>query len=254
MATRVIQSQRRPLPYGWLAPCLESVRGWAELRGFEYRFLDDALFDVLPADLREKTRDQLVVASDIARLIVLRQALAEGHEAVIWCDSDFLVFDPQRLTLPPESYAVGREVWVQSDGKRLRSHIKVHNAFLAFRQGNAFLDFYLESAQKLVRAHRGPMVPQFVGPKLLTAIHNIVGCPVAESAAMLSPEVARDVVAGSGPALALFNTNSRSAPAAVNLCASLAGTPPARRSRGRKTARSSMRAVIERLLSAGWPS
>jgi hypothetical protein len=254
LATRVIQSQRRPLPHGWLAPCLESVRGWAELRGFEYRFLDDALFDVLPADLREKTRDQLVVASDIARLIVLRQALAEGHDTVIWCDSDFLVFDPQRLTLPPESYAVGREIWVQSDGKRLRSHIKVHNAFLAFRHGNAFLDFYLESAQKLVRAHRGPMVPQFVGPKLLTAIHNIVGCPVAESAAMLSPEVARDVVAGSGPALALFNTNSRSAPAAVNLCASLAGTPPARRSRGRKTARSSMRAVIERLLSAGWPS
>lgn len=253
MKTLIIQSQRRPLPLNWLAPCLESVRAWTELRGFDYRFLDDVLFDVLPPDLREKTREQLVVASDIARLVHLRNALASGYDAAVWCDSDVLIFAPHRLTLPDDSYALGREVWVQADGKRLRTFVKVHNAFMLFRQGNAFLDFYLDAAQKLVRAHRGRMVPQFVGPKLLTAIHNIVACPVLERAAMLSPEVARNIAAGGGPALQLFNTNSRAKPAAVNLCASLAGEPRSRRRRGRHSPQTEMRAVIERLLSSGWP-
>ena len=253
MTTLVIQSHRRPLPAGWLTPCLESVHAWAERQGFDYRFIDDAIFDLLPDDLRGKTSDQPVIASDVARLLALRAALAEGYEAAVWCDADFLVFEPERLTLPDEPYALGREVWVQADGRRLRSYVKVHNALLLFRRGNAFLDFYLDTAQRLVRAHRGPMVPQFVGPKLLTALHNVVGCPVVEQAAMLSPEVAHDVLEGSGPALRLFMQNSRASPAAANLCASLATESESTRARGRRSLPPRTPAVVDRLLSAGWP-
>ncbi len=253
MTTLVIQSHRQPLTTGWLAPCLETVHAWAEMQGFDYRFIDDEIFDLLPVDLRKKTRDQRVIASDLARLLALRAALAEGYEAAVWCDADFLVFEPSRLTLPDEPYALGREVWVQADGRRLRSYVKVHNAFLLFRRGNAFLDFYLDTAERLVRAHRGPMVPQFVGPKLLTALHNIVGCPVVEQAAMLSPEVARDVLAESGPALRLFMQNSRARPAAANLCASLTDECESTRTRVRHARLPAMPAVIDRLLSAGWP-
>jgi len=208
-STLVIQSHRMPLPYPWLEDCLASVQRWAAGLEYDYRFLDDALFDSLPEDLVNRTARQPVIAADLARLRALKQGLDEGFATVIWCDADLLVFDPVRLKLSDERYALGREVWVQQDDNRLR--------------GNPFLDFYQHAAERLVRAHAGSgkMAPQFVGPKLLTALHNIVGCPVTETAAMLSPLVARNLLAGGGEALTLFRKRSTEPPAAFNLCASL---------------------------------
>jgi hypothetical protein len=225
--TLVIQSHRSPLPYPWLEDCLASVQSWAAGRGYDYRFLNDALFDLLPEGLRRKTRDQRVIAADLARLRALQKGLQEGFATVIWCDADLLVFDPERLSLSNDSYALGREVWVQRHRERLRAYVKVHNAFMSFRAGNPFLAFYQDAAERLVRAHSGnpessdKMAPQFVGPKLLTALHNIVRCPVTETAAMVSPLVAQDLLAGGGAALALFRKRSPEPPAAFNLCASL---------------------------------
>jgi hypothetical protein len=217
----VLQSHRRPLPWPWFEECLASVRRWARGQGFDYRFLDDALFAPLPEDIRRATRAQPVVASDLARLLVMQQALSDGYDTAVWLDADMLIVDPRRLLLPREAYAVGREVWVQPHGRGYRAWVKVHNAFLMFRAGNALLPFYIDSAARLVRRHRGSMVPQLLGPKLLTALHNVVGFPVAEEAAMLSPAVQDDLLAGGGAALSLFQRRSRVAPAAVNLCASL---------------------------------
>lgn len=221
--TVVIQSHRLPLPFNWLERCLESVRSWAAARGYDYRFEDDAIFERLDQDLREKTRDQLVVASDVARLAALQGALDEGYECAVWMDADMLVFEPDRLRLAPEDYALGREVWVQRSAPgRVRSYVKVHNAFLQFRAGNPFLTFYRHAAERIVRAHvPGRMVPQLVGPKLLTALHNVIRCPVVEEAAMLSPAVAEDLLAGGGAALSEFCARSRRRVAAVNLCGSL---------------------------------
>ena len=229
-STLVIQSHRTPLPYPWLEDCLASVRRWAAGLGYDYRFLDDALFESLPEDLRNKTARQPVIAADLARLRALKQGLDEGFATVIWCDADLLVFDPERLEPSEDSYALGREVWVQRDRGSLRAYVKVHNAFMSFRRDNPFLDFYQDAAERLVRAHATSadgstnsdgMAPQFVGPKLLTALHNIVRCPVTETAAMLSPLVAHDLLAGGGEALALFHRRSPEPPAAFNLCASL---------------------------------
>jgi len=63
---------------------------------------------------------------------------------------------------------------------------------------------------------------QFVGPKLLTAMHNIVGFEVNERAGMLSPEVARAYLSDDKPhrALDLFLSRHRENPAALNLSAS----------------------------------
>jgi len=231
--TLVIQSHRTPLPYPWLEDCLTSVRDWAAALGYDYRFLDDALFESLPEDLRRKTGEQPVIAADLARLRALREGLNEGFATVIWCDADLLVFDPERLTLSNDSYALGREVWVQQHQGRLRAYVKVHNAFMSFRRDNPFLAFYQDAAERLVRAHSGPsegsgasdgpgpMPPQFVGPKLLTALHNIVRCPVTETAAVVSPLVAQDLLVGGGEALALLCRRSPEPPAAFNLCASL---------------------------------
>lgn len=221
--TLVIQSHRNPLPQGWLQPCLDSVAGWARRNRYHYRFLGDEIFTCLDAGLRARTRAQPVIASDLARLLSLQQGLAEGYHCVVWCDADFLVFDPGALVLPQSSYALGREVWVQYDRQqRLRAYVKVHNAMLMFRRGNPFLDFYRDTAERLLRLNQGSMPPQFIGPKWLTAVHNISACPVMETAGMLSPLVIRDYLDGGGDALRLFRSRSKVAPAGANLGSSLA--------------------------------
>lgn len=223
------------------------MQAWAGAAGFDYRFLGDELFDPIPQHLRVRVRAQPVVASDLARLLALRRALEEGCDAAVWCDADFLIFAPGRLTLPAEPYAVGREVWVEDrgPGRTPRARVKVHNAFLLFRRGNPFLDFCIDAVERLLGAHPGPYSPQFAGPKLLTALHNIVGFPVAERAGMLSPPVMRDLAAGGGPCLELFRARSPEPVAAANLCSSLAG--------GRETADAEVEAAIDALLNNALP-
>jgi hypothetical protein len=224
LTTLVIQSHCAPLPCGWLQPCLDSVASWAQARGYDYRFLDDQIFDLLEPGLVEKTRAQPVIASDLARLKCLQQGLLEGYTCVIWCDADFLIFKADDFILPEADFALGREVWVQpGEQGKLRAYVKVHNAFMMFRQGNHFLDFYTDTAQRLLRLNQGSMPPQFIGPKLLTALHNIAICPVMESAGMLSPAVMRDLLAGEGQALDLFHQKSPVALAGANLSSSLTG-------------------------------
>ncbi len=205
---------------------MASVQNWAADNGFIYRFEDDALFARLPADIAEKllhgANKHIVVATDLARLYWLRAELESGAETALWLDADTLVCAPENFILPASSFAVGREVWVQqSDDNKLQSYKKVHNAFLLFRQGNPFLSYYLHAAEQIIRQHSGRhMVPQLIGPKLLTALHNVVQCPVVERAGMLSPLVLLDVLQGGGEALRLFLKKSPECPAAVNLCGS----------------------------------
>lgn len=223
-ATLVIQSHRVPLPYAWLQRCLDSVENWARVKGYDYRFVDDQIFELLEPELAEKTHGQVVIASDLARLKSLQQGLAEGYACVIWCDADFLIFKTDDFVLPEADFALGREVWVQTgDQGKLRPYVKVHNAFLMFRQGNHFLDFYTDTAERLLHLNQGRMPPQFIGPKLLTALHNIASCPVMETAGMLSPAVMRDLLAGEGEALDLFHRKSPVALAGANLSSSLTG-------------------------------
>lgn len=219
--TLVIQSHRSPLPYAWLETCLRSVRGWCELNGYEYRFIGDELFDPVPATLLKKTSEQRVIATDLARLLTLQSALEEGYDCVVWLDADYLIFNPAEFILPEQPSAVGREVWVQHDrSDKLKVYKKVHNAFLMFRRDNSLLDFYSDTASRLLAANKGPMPAQFIGPKLLSALHNVVSLSVLESAGMLSPMVIRDLLQGSGEALELFSLHSPMPITAANLCVS----------------------------------
>ena len=221
-ATLVIQSHRDPLPFEWLRLCLDSVTSWARDNRFEIRFIGDELFDLVEPDLLAKIGPQTVIASDLARLKIMQRGLAEGYDRVIWCDADFLIFDPGQFLLPESNFAVGREIWVQQDKPgKLRTYNKVHNAFLMFARGNHFLDFYCDAAERLLQLNQGTMAPQFIGPKLLTALHNIIQCPVMETAGMLSPLVMRDLIEGQGTALNLFRQQSPSALAGANLSSSL---------------------------------
>jgi len=223
---------------------MASVQNWAKQQNYDYQFIGDALFDTLPQWVLEKTSAQKVIATDLARLKCLQQFLAAGYQRVVWLDADFLIFAPDNFQLPEpgqlaEKYALGREVWVQpkpaeqkagqepvrNKATKFKAYKKVHNAFLLFDaqfdQRNSFLDFYTAHAERLLEKVSGPMPPQFIGPKLLTALHNVVQCPVQENAGMLSPWVIADILAGGGPALTLFREKSPRALAGANLCGSL---------------------------------
>ena len=242
--TLVIQSHRLPLPCGWLQPCLDSVASWAQVNGYDYRFVDDRIFDQLEPGLVEKTREQPVITSDLARLRSLQQGLGEGYNCVIWCDADFLIFKADEFILPETDFALGREVWVQpEESGRLRAYVKIHNAFMMFRQGNHLLDFYAATAERLLNLNQGRMPPQFIGPKLLTALHNIACFPVMEAAGMLSPTVMRDLLAGGGNALDLFHAKSTTRLAGANLSNSL--------TEREGISEVQMGALIQRLLTQG---
>lgn len=219
--TLVIQSHRSPLPYPWIQRCLASVSQWCVLNGYEYRFIGNELFDCLPPALNDRRYLPTVVASDLARLLTLNDALNEGYETVVWLDADFLIFNFSEFAIPDQPYALGREVWVQNDkNDKLKVYKKIHNAFLMFRRGNSFLSFYAETAERLLLLNQGAMPPQFIGPKLLSALHNVAQLPVMETAGMLSPMVIHDVIHTRGPALNLFLQHSVQDLAGANLCVS----------------------------------
>jgi hypothetical protein len=222
--TLILQSHRQPLPAQWLKICLDSVKSWAVINNFDYKFIGDRLFAYVSQAVKEKTKAQPVIATDLARLKALQVYLAKGYDAVVWCDADFLIFSPEKFNLSSDKFVLGREVWVQAvegKSKKLSVHVKVHNAFMMYRKGNSFLDFYADTAEHLLMNNQGRMPPQFIGPKLLTAIHNVVQCPVLETAGMLSPLLINDIAKGGGPALKLFQQKSIQQISAANLCSSL---------------------------------
>ena len=175
---------------------MDSVKAWAKLNEFEYSCIGEELFDYVPAALLDKTKHQKVIATDLARLKALQDFITKGFDTVVWCDADFLIFKPEKFVLPNDLYAVGREIWIQedkSDSNKLVAFVKVHNAFMMYKKGNSFLDFYTDTAQRLLSQNNGRMPPQFIGPKLLTSIHNVAQCPVLETAGMLNSLVVKDI-------------------------------------------------------------
>lgn len=227
-ATVVLQSHRQPLPHPWLKVTLGSVRRWAEVQGFEYRFVDDALFDELTPEERKHCNAQPVVGSDLARLRLCQRVLAEGAQRVVWCDADTLVLDPGQPLVLASPSAFGRELWLQEvpGSQKLKLYKKIHNAFMQFSAGNAVLDFYAFAAARLIGSHNhadgAPMVAQLAGPKFLTHLHNVVQFDVVEEAQVVSPVLATALLDGASdaPVLARYVQSWKQPPAALNLCAS----------------------------------
>ena len=171
-----------------------------------------------------KVQTKLPVATDYARLIYLQRALGEGFEQVIWLDADVLVFD-QALTLEfTDSCAFGQEFWVQKHNGKLVARSNLHNAVCVFKKNCVVLPFLIQTIASLVqRVDPAHLAPQFVGPKLLNALHSLCNFSLLPQVGALSPLVVADICAGSGVALDLLRQQSQVSPLAVNLCASLIG-------------------------------
>jgi len=225
MKTIVYQSVSLDHIADWLQTCLNSVRRWCHQQGWEYRLIGDDIFSLLPDWYWQKTRHRTMIATDLGRLLLAKQFLNNGYDRAIWLDADVLIFDPHSFQITiTEEYAFGLETWIQSKNHQLQAYSKVHNAICVFCAGNSFLDFYIHACQRIIQQFQGKqMVPQLVGPKFLTLLHNTMHLPLIREVAMFSPLVLNDILNGGGKALTLHQQKHNSPVYAANLSASYLG-------------------------------
>jgi hypothetical protein len=228
-------------PPGWILACLKSLRRWAGAEGFAYRLYGDEVFELVEPALAAKTGGRLQMLTDLARLTLARDLLErEGWERVIYADADFLVWRAEALAplASERGAAFGQEFWVQREGAKLKLHRNVHNAFMLFERGGSVLPFYEEIARSLLARLEGGVLPQFLGPKLLSALQGPAAFALLPQAGALSPDVAADILGeGDGRALARMRESLPAPLGGANLCASLLEEKRAER-------------LVERLLAA----
>lgn len=225
MRTLIFQSYRRSDIPSFISDCLTGVFDWSAGQDYDYRLIGDEIFDHVPDDLRARCFGHIPKVTDLGRLYLAREYLVEGYDRVIWLDADVFVFAPDRFLIDPDlTHGFGREIWVQLDKKgKWRAYRHVHNAICLFTKGNPVLEFLIHTSEQIIRQQTGPTAPQLIGPKLLSALHNISNFPLIESAGMMSPPVMRDVLAGGGEALECQSRAEAEPLAAVNLSSSLLG-------------------------------
>lgn len=225
-ATIVIQSHK-PDPGNTVLEATQSVANWTEACDYTYRWIDDGLFALVPDWCIDAAHGRMQMVADIARLVWTQNLLDEGWQRVVWIDADVFIFRPKRMKIDVSNgYAFGHEDWVQpgANGKP-RIHRNVHNALLIFSPAaRVTLDFYLQTAMELLRRGGPDVPPQFVGPKLLTALHNVVQFPLNRAVGMASPLVLCDLANGGGPAWNMLVDARGDDLAALNLCTSLIGS------------------------------
>ena len=154
MRTVVYQSYRTTRVSTWIESCMESVRSWAAANAFDYQFIDDRLFDSVPPWFREKAGQQICPVTDLARLVVARDLLAQGYERTVWVDADMVVFAPDRMAVKiDKDFAFCHEVWVKSDANGEPTWVQqVNNSITIFTRGSIHLDFFIDACQRIARS------------------------------------------------------------------------------------------------------
>jgi hypothetical protein len=218
---------------------MESVRSWTQTQGFDYRFIDDRMFDYAPAWYREKVKGSVLLISDLARLRIARELLEQGYHRTIWVDADVLVFAPETFRIDVTSeYAFCSEVWLKrkSPKQALRSFLtsfdsspwicrkKVNNAITVFVIGNSLLDFYIHAAEGLVRNRSAEQITHWdVGVSFLSRLHQSIGLPLLHTVGAFSPAVMHDLSSGDTEYLSRYVRELEQPVHAANLCSSLVG-------------------------------
>ena len=246
--TLVIQSYRNHAVPRWLERCLQSVRTWAQGSGFEYRFVDDSLFEAAPEWYRRRCGTLKLPVTDLARLVLIQRALEhEGYEQALWIDADVLVFHPGRFTVDaPAGYAFARELWLSRDAAGAPvTTLRVNNSITVMGRNNPVLAFMIHACQQIV-AHRAPesLTHDAVGTALLSAIAVAMPVPVVRGAGQASPFILLELARGGGEFLPLLARSLPEPLACVNLCGSMVGVPFF----GVTLAEADMEAAVERLL------
>ena len=204
---------------------MAGVKQWAENNGFEYDCFGDEVFDVLPAWYRQKLEGRGPILADLARLVHARAALQDCYEAVVLCDSDTLVIEPDWQPTTPAHSIFGQELWLQQDkAGRLEIRKQPHNAYFMFTASSPVLDFLIHTVESIIhRADPAHIAPQMVGPKLLKALNTFADFDLEPSAGAMSPLLSESLLKDQSEITSYFKAAQPTAPKLINLCASLVG-------------------------------
>jgi hypothetical protein len=215
--TVVFQSFRTQNVPQWIARCMQTARDWATLRGFDYHFVDDRLFDYVPPHLRSKTQNK-VILSDIARLLVSRELLQKGFKRTVWIDADVVIFDPQSWVLPTDSsYYLCHELWPNPVAGGVQFDFRANNAVFVFSAGNPFLDFYIDSCQRILETEKD-FTQWMLGTRFLKAIVTAYPVPVLKNIGMLDLNMLEDLAKGTTRLLPLYMQAMGEPLVAANCC------------------------------------
>lgn len=224
MRTIVYQSYRTTDVPRWIRVCMASVRSWASLNGFEYRFIDDQLFGYAPDWFRDKANGQICPVSDLARLVLAKDFLAQGYARTVWVDADVVVFAPERLSVESiDGFAFCKELWFSADGGgRSQCRPGVNNAITVFTQNTTHLDFFIDACLRIAR-NKPQLGKLDVGTQFLSHLGQILPFQVLANVGMFNPVVMAAIVAQDSAMLQAYAEHLEAPLACANLCASLQG-------------------------------
>jgi hypothetical protein len=221
MKTVVYQSFRTENVPHYITRCMETVRDWAQLKGFDYRFIDDRMFSYAPAWYREKVNNDKCLISDLARLELAREFLDGGYDRTVWVDADILVFSPDEFDIQiQDGFALCKEVWVWRKKYRFwppKTGAAVNNSVSVFCKGNGFLDFYIDKCKSIVR-ERQDIIHVEVGTKFLTRVHKKDPIKLIQDVGLFSPVVMNDIATCGRTYLRAFARKFKTRIHAANLC------------------------------------
>lgn len=224
MHTLVVQSYREDAP-AWLRRCLETARAWAALHRHDYEFIGDALFEHVPRRFRDAPPASLLPLTDLARLGVLRERLAQGYQRVVWIDADVLIFRPDEFRLPNSAGALlCREVWCWQDAQgQLHHRSGINNAVMLFERGHPLLDFLHHAATELFDHLKPEQIgPNAIGTEFLSRLGRLYPLKLLTQVACLSPLLVEALFTERQPDLLRQHAVQFGHPIhAVNLCRSL---------------------------------
>ncbi len=226
MKTIVYQSYRGNETPNWLDTCMQTVKNWAELRGFDYQ-REDNFFDYVPDWYIDKAQGKINVIADLSRLEIAKKFLDQGYERTIWMDADVVVFDAENLTIDtPEEYLVCREIWLDTaDDKNygegtLFCTEKVTNSLVYFTQKNQILDFYIHATKSIVKNQTGRLSKLAVSTKFLSKLHEMMKLPLFLNMGLFSPILMQAIVEDQTEIIQLYTKALQSPIYAANLCLS----------------------------------
>lgn len=182
--------------------CMQTVRDWASGSGYDYEFVDDVLFDFMPARARNKTAPSLLPQTDMARLGLLRDRLTRHYQRAIWMDADVLIFDPSAFAIPDACGAMlCHEVWTSQNAQGELTHWRgINNSLMVFERGHPLLDFLRFATIQLYDHSDAATMPRTaLGTDLLTKLGRVVPLRLHAHVACLSPLLIRAAYRGDHP-------------------------------------------------------
>ncbi len=202
--------------------CIDSVRCWADHRGYSYILLDDVFFNYAPTWFHEATNSQRHLVSDYARLEVAAAYLKQEWDAVIWVDADVFICDMRNFEVDTQKeFLLSRELWMTKIKGEIVFSDRVNNSVMMFKKDNEFLDFYIDACKKIVNKKMHNCRHTEIGTNFLSGIPYEL--PLLQTVACLSPFLLSEFSRDRKESISRYRDKFLFPIYAINLCLTFRG-------------------------------